>query len=150
MLDIYIDADGCPVKDEIYKVAARCSLRVFVVSNSFLNVPLDVRIQPVRVGSDLDAADDWIAEHIDKGDIAITADIPLASRCLQRGAEVLDPRGRPFTEDNIGDALATRELKDTLRQMGIDGGGPPPMDKKHRSRFLSALDTVVQRVKREG
>ena len=150
MLDIYIDADACPVKQEVYKVADRCELRVFVVSNATMKVPADPdRYRNITVGPGFDVADDWIAENIQAGDICITADIPLASRCLKKGAAALGPRGKPFTEDSIGDTLATRDLMSTLRETGQIGGGPPPMAKKDRSRFLDYLDQIIQRIRRE-
>lgn len=148
MLDLYIDADGCPVKEEVYKVARRYGLQVFVVCNAAMNVPLDQRIQRVVVSGRFDAADDWIVEHVEKGDIVVTADIPLAARCLEKGAKVLGTKGHPFTEDSIGDALATRELMDQLRQAGVARGGPAPMGKEDRSRFLSSLDQMIQAVRR--
>ncbi|MBW1811780.1 MAG: YaiI/YqxD family protein [Deltaproteobacteria bacterium] len=150
MLDIYIDADACPVKSEVYKVADRCSLSVLVVSNTPIHVPArPARISNIAVGPGIDAADDWIAENIGAGDICITADIPLASRCIKLGAFALGPRGKPFTEDSIGDALATRELMSSLRDSGQISGGPPPMTKKDRSRFLDALDQIIQKIRRE-
>jgi uncharacterized protein YaiI (UPF0178 family) len=150
MLDIYIDADACPVKKEVYKVADRCSLRVFVVSNTPIHVPADQdRIRNIAVGPGDNAADDWIAENIAAGDICITADIPLASRCLKQGASALGNRGKPFSEDSIGDALATRELMSTLRDSGQISGGSPPITKKDRSRFLDSLDQIIQRIRRE-
>ncbi len=150
MLDIYIDADACPVKREVYKVADRCSLRVFVVSNTPIHVPAgQARIRKIAVGPGDNAADDWIAENINAGDICITADIPLASRCLKQGASALGMRGKPFSEDSIGDALATRELMSTLRDSGQIGGGPPPMTKKDRSRFLDSLDQIIQKIRGE-
>lgn len=148
MLDIYIDADGCPVKDEVYKVARRYGLQVFVVCNTAMNVPLDERIRRVVVTGRFDAADDWIVEHVGEGDIVVTADIPLAARSLEKGAQVIGTKGHPFTEDSIGDALATRELMDQLRQSGVVRGGPAPMGKEDRSRFLSELDRTIQRTKR--
>ena len=151
MLDIYVDADACPVKAEVYRVADRCALEVFVVSNTPMHVPgSGGRVRNVTVSSGFDAADDWIAEKIQPGDICITADIPLAARCLEQGAAVLGPRGKPFTEDSIGDALATRELMATLRETGEVSGGQAPIDKKDRSRFLGALDQIVQRLRREN
>ena len=150
MLDIYIDADACPVKQEVYRVADRYGLKVIVVSASPLNVPLNQgRYVNIAAGPGMDAADDWIAENIDQGDICITADIPLASRCLEKGASALGPRGKPFSEDSIGDALATRDLMSSLRESGQIGGGPPPMAKKDRSRFLDYLDQIVQRIMRD-
>jgi uncharacterized protein YaiI (UPF0178 family) len=150
MLDIYVDADACPVKSEVYKVADRCSLCVFVVSNVPIHVPTgQARIRNVVVGLGDNVADDWIAEDISAGDICITADIPLASRCLKQGAFALGPRGKPFSEDSIGDALAARELMSTLRESGRISGGPPPMARKDRSRFLDALDQIIQKIRRE-
>lgn len=150
MLDIYIDADGCAVKDEIYRVAERYQLKVFVVANKPLNVPFDPRIEMVVVPGGLDVADDWIAEHIKIGDIAITSDIPLADRCIKNQARVLGPKGIEFTEDSIGGALATRELMTHLRSIGQMGGGPSSMAKKDRSQFLSKLDQMINAIKRNG
>jgi len=144
LLDIYIDADGCPVKDEVYRVARRHGLKTYVVSNSYMSIPLDDKIEQVVVGGRFDAADDWIAERIGKGDIAITADIPLAARCLEKGARVLSPKGHPWTEDSIGDALASRELMSQLRQAGVISGGPAPMAKQDKSRFLAGLEDAVR------
>jgi uncharacterized protein YaiI (UPF0178 family) len=144
MLDIYIDADGCPVKDEVYRVARRHGLKTYVVSNSYMSIPLDDKIEQVVVGSRFDAADDWIAERIGKGDVAITADIPLAARCLEKGAQVISPKGHPFTEDSIGDALASRELMSQLRQAGVISGGPAPMAKQDKSRFLAGLEDAIR------
>lgn len=145
---IYVDADACPVKDEVYRVAGRYGVAVCVVSNSAIFVPPRSGIERVVVKGGLNVADDWIAERIEAGDIAITADIPLAERCLRQGASVLDPRGHAFSEDSIGEALATRELLDTLRQSGFIGGGPPPYVAKDRSRFLSKLDDMIQAIRR--
>ena len=145
---IYVDADACPVKDEVYRVAARYGLGVFVVSNSAIWVPARAGIERIVVKGGLDVADDWIAERIGSDDVAITADIPLADRCLRKGASVLGPRGYAFTEDSIGEALATRELLDTLRQSGFAGGGPPAFVDKDRSRFLSKLDDMIQAIRR--
>ncbi len=150
MLEIYIDADACPVKQEVYRVAERYGLRVFVVCASPMQVPYGQGlIGCVPVGPGADAADDWIAERIGRGDICITADIPLAARCLERGAAALGPRGKPFSEDSIGEALATRELLADLRAAGQTGGGPPPIGKRDRSRFLDALDQVIQRIRHQ-
>ena len=149
MLDIYLDADGCPVKEEAYRVARRYGLRVHVVANGRLQVPSDPRIASVVVSADFDAADDWIAARAGAGDIVVTADIPLAARCLERGARVLGPKGREFTEDSIGDAVASRALMDHLRQMGEMTGGPAPFVPKDRSRFLGRLDEIVNAVRRE-
>jgi uncharacterized protein YaiI (UPF0178 family) len=144
VLDIYIDADGCPVKDEVYRVARRHGLKTYVVSNSYMSIPLDDKIEQVVVGSRFDAADDWIAERIGKGDVAITADIPLAARCLEKGAQVISPKGHPWTEDSIGDALASRELMSQLRQAGVISGGPTPMAKQDKSRFLAGLEDAIR------
>jgi uncharacterized protein YaiI (UPF0178 family) len=148
MLDIYVDADGCPVKEEVYRVARRYGLKVYVVSNRPVRVPFEPGIQAVGVGDRFDAADDWIVEHVRGDDIAITADIPLADRCLKKGALVLGPRGQPFTQETIGSALAVRALLDHVRQLGETTGGPPPLGKHDRSRFLSSLDEMVQRMRR--
>ena len=150
MEEIYIDADGCAVKEEAYRVAKRYGWKVWVVSGQPLRAPFEPYIETKVVGAGFDAADDWIAEHVERGDIAVTADIPLAARCLEVGARVLGPKGRAFTEDSIGDALASRALGDHLRQMGIQTGGPAPMEKKDRSRFLSRLDEMVNAIQREG
>jgi len=147
---IYVDADGCPVKDEVYRVAGRYGLTVYVVSNRPVRTPSQGDVRPVVVGGAFDAADDWIAERAGPGTLVITADIPLAARCLEGGARVLGPRGNRFTPDNIGSALAGRELADQLRQMGIQTGGPKPFDKRDRSRFLQVLDQEIQAVRRQG
>jgi uncharacterized protein YaiI (UPF0178 family) len=149
-MPIYVDADACPVKDEVYRVARRYGIKVFVVSNSPLRVPQEDLIELVVVRGGFDAADDWIAERAEAGDIAITADIPLAERCLARGARVLGPKGLEFTEGAIGDALATRALLDMLRQSGTFGGGPAPFAKSDRSRFLSKLDELVHAARRDA
>ncbi|MEO8033030.1 MAG: YaiI/YqxD family protein [Acidobacteriota bacterium] len=149
MLHIFIDADACPVKDEVYRVARRYNLRVTLVSNSPMRIPDDETISLVLVAGGLDMADDWIAERVDEGDIVITGDIPLAARCLQRGAGVIGTTGRPFTEDNVGEALATRELLAELRGAGAVTGGPPPFQKRDSSRFLQALDRLIQQTMRE-
>jgi uncharacterized protein YaiI (UPF0178 family) len=147
MLTIYIDADACPVKEEVYRVGRRYGLRVAVVANAPLRVPAEELVELV-VRSGFGAADDWITEQAGPGDIVITADIPLAARCLAKGACVLDPKGHPFTDNDIGSALAMRDLLDELRQGGIVTGGPAPMTPKDRSRFLSKLDEVVNAVRR--
>ena len=126
MLDLYVDADACPVKDEIYRVAKRYDLAVFVVTNAWMFTPPAGRVELVLVGQGFDAADDWIAERASEGDIVITADIPLAARCLARGARALDAKGREFTPDAIGSALASRELLSDLRDLGVVTGGPAP------------------------
>ena len=147
---ILIDADGCPVKEEVYRVASRYGLDVKVVSNSWMRVPDQDGIELVVVGNRFDAADDWIVEQAGESDIVISADIPLASRCLEKGARVLGPTGRPFDQDNIGDLMASRELLSQLRDMGTVTGGPAPFSKKDRSRFLQRLDEAVQAVLRAG
>jgi uncharacterized protein YaiI (UPF0178 family) len=143
-IEIFVDADACPVKDEIYAVASRYGLRTVLVANSRMAIPADTGVELVVVGKGADVADDWIAENIGEDDIAITADIPLAARCLERGARVLGPNGREFTEDSIGGALATRALNSELRDMGVLSGGPRPIQPKDRSRFLSKLDQLIQ------
>jgi uncharacterized protein len=148
LLDIYIDADACPVKDETYRVALRYGLRVFVVANSVLRVPAGDWVQAVLPPEGFGSVDDWIAEHAEPGDIVITADIPLAERCLQKNARVVGPKGYAFTEDSIGEAMATRALMDDLRQMGSVTGGPAPMSKQDRSRFLSRLDETIHAIRK--
>jgi uncharacterized protein YaiI (UPF0178 family) len=147
-MTLYIDADACPVKDEAYRVARRYGLAVKVVANSFMMVPTDPLIERVVVDAGADVADDWIAERAGAGDIVITADIPLAGRCLGAGAEVIGPRGDPFTRDSIGAALAGRAVMEHLRSMGEVTGGPKPFQSKDRSRFLQALDGAVHRARR--
>ncbi|KQO87256.1 hypothetical protein ASF36_07740 [Methylobacterium sp. Leaf90] len=146
---IYVDADACPVKDEVYRVAGRYGLHVFVVSNSFLNLPREPWIERVVVGDKFDAADDWIAERANRGAVVITADVPLASRCVKAGAVALAPNGKAFTESSVGLALATRNLMQDLREAGAITGGPRPFSPKDRSAFLGALDRVVMRLKRD-
>ena len=148
MTDIYVDADACPVKDEVYRVAQRYGLRVVMVSNAWLRTPDEEWLELVVVGAELDAADAWIVEHVAADDIVVTADIPLAALCLEKGAGVLGPRGRPFTEDSIGGALATRELMSQLREMGEVSGGPAPFEKRDRSHFLQALDQMVNAIRK--
>jgi hypothetical protein len=148
-LRIYVDADACPVKEEVCRVARRYGLGVTFVAGSRMRVPdgPDVVLEVVDRG--FDAADDRIAQRVGRDDIVVTADIPLAARCLEQGACVLGPSGRPFTESNIGDALATRNLLAEMRGAGIESGGPPPFDPRDRSRFLQALDRAVHAVRRE-
>jgi uncharacterized protein YaiI (UPF0178 family) len=148
MTKIYIDADGCPVRDEVYRVAERYQLSVILVANKALSLPLNKLLKMVVVSGGFDAADDWIVENVQLHEIVITADILLADRCIKKGARVLNPKGEEMTEDNIGSAVANRELMQNLRQMGEIRGGPAPMDKKARSRFLSQLDQIIQSVKR--
>jgi uncharacterized protein YaiI (UPF0178 family) len=147
---IYVDADACPVKAEIYRVAERYKLKVFVVSNSYLNVPRDPRHELVVVSDSFDAADNWIAERVGPDDIVVTADIPLADRSIKAGASVIGNTGLPFTPASIGMAMANRELLSNLRAMGEITGGPKPMAQRDRSRFLSALDEVIQKIRRRG
>jgi uncharacterized protein YaiI (UPF0178 family) len=149
-MPIYIDADACPVKDEIYRVARRHAVKVFVVSNASLFTPKEDLIEMVVVRGGFDMADDWIAERVGGGDVAVTSDIPLAERCLKAGARVLSPKGREFTEDAIGDAMATRALMEMLRQSGEFGGGPSAFSKVDRSRFLSKLDEALHAIRRKG
>lgn len=148
MLHIWVDADACPVKQEIYKVANRYGLQATLVANSRMRIPERSNITLKVVGGGMDEADHWIAENAEPLDIVITADIPLADRCVKAGARVLGPTGRPFTEDNVGDALATRDLLEDLRGAGEITGGPPPMGKRERSRFLQKLDEIVQAIRR--
>jgi len=148
MIEIFIDADACPVKDEVYAVAARLGLPVVVVANQKISVPREVGVEMVVVGEGADAADDWIADEIRSGDVVVTADIPLASRCLEKGAHALGTHGREFTADSIGGALATREIKASMREAGATTGGPAPMTSRERSRFSNALDSIVQRALR--
>jgi uncharacterized protein YaiI (UPF0178 family) len=145
---IYVDADACPVKDEIYRVAARHALPVSVVAGQFIRVPQDALIERIAAGSGMDAADDWIAERAGKGDIVITSDIPLASRCVKAGAEVIAPNGKPFTEQSIGMTLAVRNLMTDLRSSGEVTGGPKSFAPRDRSAFLSALDQTIRRIQR--
>lgn len=147
-VQILVDADACPVKDEIYKVAYRQQVRVTIVANSFLRVPDHPLIVRMVVSDGFDAADDWIAQAADARCIVVTSDILLADRCLKAGATVLAPNGKPFTPNSIGGAVATRAIMADLRA-GIDSiGGPPPFQKADRSRFLAALDTEIVRLKR--
>lgn len=149
MLTLFIDADACPVKDEAYKVAKRHGLPVIVVANSRMRVPADGDIRLQVVDDGFDAADDWIAERSGPGDIVVTSDIPLAGRCLRKGAYVLGNTGRPFTEDNIGDALASREMASELREMGLMKGGPAPFRPKDRGVFLQQLDSAMHALRRK-
>ena len=144
-ISLYIDADACPVKDEVYRVAARYRLKTWVVSNSFIMIPQSPLVQRMIVDAGPDAADDWIAEQARPGDIVITNDIPLAGRALKAGAAALAPNGRPFTTDSIGAALSQRALMEHLRSTGEVTGGPKPFDRNDRSRFLQALDEAVTR-----
>jgi uncharacterized protein YaiI (UPF0178 family) len=147
MPTIFIDADACPVKAEVYRVADRYHVPVRVVANSPMRVPANERVELV-VCSGFGAADDWIAENAGAHDIVITTDIPLAARCLEKRARVLGPKGHEFTDRDIGEKMATRELLETLRQGGEMTGGPAPMSQKDRSRFLARLDELVNAVRR--
>lgn len=150
---IYVDADACPVKPEVYRVGERhvgrgTALTVFIVANSFINTPRETWIERVMVSDGFDAADNWIAERAGPGDIVITADVPLAHRCVTAGANVISPHGRPFTANGIGMALATRDLMQSLRESGEITGGPAPFSPRDRSAFLSALDQAIVRAVR--
>ncbi|KQU51772.1 hypothetical protein ASG72_09700 [Bosea sp. Leaf344] len=149
-IQIFVDADACPVKPEIYRVAERHGITVFVVANSFMAVPREPWIQRVIVSDGFDAADDWIAERAARGAIVVTGDIPLAARCIRAGADVIGHTGKPFTDASIGMALATRDMMEDLRAMGAASGGPRPFAPKDRSAFLQALDLAIQRLKRAG
>ena len=149
MLHIYVDADACPVKQEVYRVAKRYDLAVTLVANSWMRVPDERWLRLEVVGDGFDAADDWIVEQVQPYDIVVTADIPLASRCIKEGASVIGTTGKPFTDDNIGSALATRDLLSELRGAGEITGGPPPLQKRDRSRFLQVLDEVIQTIRRK-
>ena len=150
MLHIYVDADSCPVKDEVYRVAKRYGLQVTLVAASWFRSPNEswIHLEVVKETGGLDAADDWIVEQVETGDIVVSEDIILASRCLEKGARALNPRGRLFTPESIGEALATRELMADLREAGTVTGGPAPFGKTDRSQFLQRLDEIVNTVKR--
>ncbi len=147
---IYVDADACPVKEEIYKVAFRYKVPVVVVANSYMRVPEHALIEQVVVAAGPDVADDYIAERAGETSVVITADILLADRVIKSGAAVIAPNGKPFTENSIGNAIAVRAIMADLRAGGDVMGGPPPFEKKDRSRFFSALDEVLVRLKRTG
>lgn len=144
MVKIYVDADASPVKSEVIKVAKRYGLKVYFVSNSAMQIGQNASVEMVIVSGNFDAADDWIAERVTDQDIVVSGDIPLASRCLQKGARVIDPKGRVFTVESIGEALANRELMAYLRDMGNLTKGPAPYAKRDRSRFLQRLDDLIQ------
>ena len=155
IITLYIDADACPVKQEIYRVAERhvlkgTALKVLVVTNSPIAVPRDPMIERVVVGAGMDEADNWIAQRAGAGAIVITADVPLASRAVKAGAEAIAPNGRAFTADSIGMTLATRNLMDSLRSAGEITGGPKPFSPRDRSSFLATLDQAIVRLKRAG
>jgi uncharacterized protein len=144
LIKIYVDADGCPVKDEVYRVARRYGLKVYVVSNRPIRIPEEELFELVIVKGQFDAADDWIVEHVGENDIAVSADIPLAARCIAKGGRVLDPKGRVFTQESIGGVLANRDLMAHLRDLGNFTGGPGPFSKRDRSGFLQSLDGLIQ------
>ncbi len=149
MLHIFVDADACPVKPEVYRVASRYHLDVTLVANSWMRVPNEPWIVLEVVEGGFDVADDWIVKHVQPYDIVVTADILLASRCLKGGAQVIGTTGKPFTENNIGQVVATRDLLSELRSVGKITGGPPPLQKRDRSRFLQQLDEVIQTIRRK-
>ncbi len=151
---VYVDADDCPVKDEVYRVAKRYALQLTFVANRWVFTPDDERVTLTVVGDGLDAADDWIAEHVGEDDIVICQDVPLAARCVAKGATVISSRGRLLTDGEVGEALATRDLMASLREAGVMTGGPKPFGQRDRSNFLQRLDTEVhaarKRRKRRG
>jgi uncharacterized protein YaiI (UPF0178 family) len=145
MIEIFVDGDACPVKDEVYVVATRYGIRVALVANSRISVPEGFGVEMIVVDRGPDVADDWIVENVRPDDVVVTGDIPLAARCLEEGARVLGTNGKAFSEDSIGGQLATRNLNTYLRETGAMSGGPPSISAKDRSRFLSKLDELVQR-----
>jgi uncharacterized protein YaiI (UPF0178 family) len=147
MFKILVDADACPVKQEVYRVARRYGIKVNLVANSAINISQEDWLELVVVSSQLDAADDWIADNIEKNDVLITGDIPLAARGLKKGARVLSPKGLVFSERSIGNTLATRDLMTHLRDIGINTAGPAAFSKNDRSRFLQALDSLIQAIR---
>jgi uncharacterized protein YaiI (UPF0178 family) len=149
MATIYVDADACPVKEEVYRVARRVGMDVIVVANSFIRTPAEARIRFQLVDAGPDIADDWIAERAVSGDVVVTNDIPLASRVLPNGAEAVSPAGKAFTTDMIGSAMATRSIMEHIRSTGDITSGPKPFDAKDRSKFLNALDAAVVKAKRK-
>ena len=149
-MEIFVDADACPVKDEVYVVSTRHGLPVVLVANSRMGVPDGFGVELVVVDQGPDVADDWIVESVRPGDVVVTADIPLAARCLAVGARAIGTNGRVFTEDAIGDLVATRDLKAELRDAGVVSGGPPPLSERDRSRFLAKLDELVRASLRES
>ena len=150
MVEIYVDADACPVKDEVVRVATRHDLKTYMVSDGGIRPSQSALVELVIVDQGPDAADDWIADHIQKTDICITNDLPLAARCLERGALAIKPNGEPFTDNGIGMELANRELMQGLRESGEITGGPRPFRKSDRSAFLNHLETTVQTAKRQS
>lgn len=149
MLNVFVDADACPVKQEVYRVAGRYHIGVTLVANSWMRVPIEDGIVLQVVGNGLDEVDNWIVANVTPHDIVVTADILLASRCIKAGAYAISPTGKAFTEENIGDAVATRNLLAELRGNGEITGGPAPFSKRDRSSFLQKLDQVIQMVRRE-
>ncbi len=150
MPEIFVDADGCPVKEEVCRVARRCGLKVTLVANTWMRIPQDANVELVIVSDGFDAADDWIVEHARENDVVVTTDIPLAARCLKNKARVLSPKGHLFTETTIGGALANREFSSQMREHGVMSGGPAPFDQRDRSNFLQKLDQAVQASLRSG
>lgn len=148
MLHIYIDADACPVKQEVYRVANRCGLEVTLVANSWMRIPDGPRVRLKVVSDGFDAADDWIVENVQPHDIVITADILLAERCLKKTARVIGTTGKPFTEETIGQTVATRNLLSELREEGMITGGPKPLQQADRATFLQQLDNIIQSIRR--
>lgn len=148
MLIIYVDADACPVKSETFRVANRHNLQVYLVSNSHLNMIVDKNVHKIQVSSDIDAADNWIAEHITADDIVITADILLADRCLKKNASAINPTGQIFNDNNIGIAKSMRELRAHLRETGVASNYNATFSKKDRSNFLRTLETVIQQIRK--
>jgi uncharacterized protein len=148
LIEIYVDADASPVKNEAVRVAQRYGLKVYFVSNSKMKRPEYHLVEMIVVGDHLDAADDWIVEHVTETDVVVSADIPLVSRCIKKGARVLDPKGRVFTEESIGDALSHRDIMTFLRDTENMISWSPPYDKKDRSRFLQRLDDLIQAIRR--
>ena len=147
MPEILVDADACPVKEEVYRVAKRYGLKVMLVANSPMHIPSEDWLELIVVSDQFDAADDWIVDHATRNDIVITGDIPLAARCVKIGARVLEPKGDVFTETTIGNALATRDLMTYLRDIGIGTGGPASFKKRDRSLFLQSLDKVIRAIR---
>ena len=150
MIEIYVDSDACPVKPEVVRVAKRYGLGVTFVSNSWIRLPEEWGAKMVVVEGNFDAADDWIIERVVKNDIVVTSDIPLVHRSIKAGARVIGPQGRLFTEENIGNILATRDLLHVLRGAGDNLGGPAPFQKEDRSRFLQGLDQIIQDIKKNS
>ena len=149
MISIYVDADSSPVKNEVIRVATRYGFKVYFVSNSKMKAPESRLVEMVVVNEDMDAADNWIVEHVTDTDVVVSADVPLASRCIKKGARVLDPKGRVFTEETIGEALSHRDIMTFLRDTtGTMLGKSPPFDKRDRSRFLQRLDDLIQAIKK--